>query len=229
MKISILIPCYNEEKTIEKIINKILDLKDLNLEIIIVDDNSTDSSRSIVNTKLKDKIHKLILNDNNYGKGFSIRKGIEAATGEVLIIQDADLEYDPKDYHKLLEPFKLGVADVVYGSRFIGSDKKRVLYFWHTVGNKILTLLSNIFTNLNLSDMEVGYKAFKTDIIKKIDLKENRFGFEPEVTAKIAKKDLRIYEVGISYFGRKYVDGKKITWRDGFSAIRCILKYNLFD
>ena len=229
MKISILIPCYNEEKTIEKIINKILDLKDLNLEIIIVDDNSTDSSRSIINTKLKDKIHKLILNDNNYGKGYSIRKGIEAATGEVLIIQDADLEYDPKDYQKLLEPFILGVADVVYGSRFIGSDKKRVLYFWHTVGNKILTLLSNIFTNLNLSDMEVGYKAFKTDIIKKIDLKENRFGFEPEVTAKIAKKDLRIYEVGISYFGRKYVDGKKITWRDGFSAIRCILKYNLFD
>ena len=229
MKISILIPCYNEEKTIEKIINKILDLKDLNLEIIIVDDNSTDSSRSIINTKLKDKIHKLILNDNNYGKGYSIRKGIEAATGEVLIIQDADLEYDPKDYQKLLEPFKLGVADVVYGSRFIGSDKKRVLYFWHTVGNKILTLLSNIFTNLNLSDMEVGYKAFKTDVIKNIDLKENRFGFEPEVTAKIAKKSLRLYEVGISYYGRKYNEGKKITWKDGFSAIRCIFKYNLFN
>ena len=229
MKISILIPCYNEEKTIEKIINKILDLKDLNLEIIIVDDNSTDSSRSIIDTKLKDKIHKLILNDNNYGKGYSIKKGIEAATGEVLIIQDADLEYDPKDYQKLLEPFKLGVADVVYGSRFIGSDKKRVLYFWHTVGNKILTLLSNIFTNLNLSDMEVGYKAFKTDIIKNIDLKENRFGFEPEVTAKIAKRSLRLYEVGISYYGRKYNEGKKITWRDGFSAFRCILKYNLFN
>ena len=229
MKISILIPCYNEEKTIEKIINKILDLKDLNLEIIIVDDNSTDLSRSIINTKLKDKIHKLILNDNNYGKGYSIRKGIEAATGEVLIIQDADLEYDPKDYQKLLEPFILGVADVVYGSRFIGSDKKRVLYFWHTVGNKILTLLSNIFTNLNLSDMEVGYKAFKTDVIKNIDLKENRFGFEPEVTAKIAKKSLRLYEVGISYYGRKYNEGKKITWKDGFSAIRCILKYNLFN
>jgi len=229
MKISILIPCYNEEKTIEKIINKILDLKDLNLEIIIVDDNSTDSSRSIIDTKLKDKIHKIILNDNNYGKGYSIRKGIEAATGEVLIIQDADLEYDPKDYQKLLEPFKLGVADVVYGSRFIGSDKKRVLYFWHTVGNKILTLLSNIFTNLNLSDMEVGYKAFKTDVIKNIDLKENRFGFEPEVTAKIAKKSLRLYEVGISYYGRKYNEGKKITWKDGFSAIRCILKYNLFN
>ena len=229
MKISILIPCYNEEKTIEKIINKILDLKDLNLEIIIVDDNSTDSSRSIIDTKLKDKIHKLILNDNNYGKGYSIRRGIEAATGEILIIQDADLEYDPKDYQKLLEPIKLGLADVVYGSRFIGSDKKRVLYFWHTVGNKILTLLSNVFTNLNLSDMEVGYKVFKTDIIKNIDLKENRFGFEPEVTAKIAKRSLRLYEVGISYYGRKYNEGKKITWRDGFSAFRCILKYNLFN
>ena len=229
MKTSILIPCYNEEKTIEKIINKILDLKDLNFEIIIVDDNSTDSSRIIIDTKLKDKIHKLILNDNNYGKGYSIRKGIEAATGEILIIQDADLEYDPKDYQKLLEPIKLGVADVVYGSRFIGSEKKRVLYFWHTIGNKFLTLISNIFTNLNLTDMEVGYKVFKTDIIKNIVLKENRFGFEPEITAKIAKKNLRIYEVGISYFGRKYVDGKKITWKDGFSAIRCILKYNLFD
>ena len=216
MKISILIPCYNEEKTIEKIINKILDLKDLNLEIIIVDDNSTDSSRSIIDTKLKDKIHKIILNDNNYGKGYSIRKGIEAATGEVLIIQDADLEYDPKDYQKLLEPFKLGVADVVYGSRFIGSDKKRVLYFWHTVGNKILTLLSNIFTNLNLSDMEVGYKAFKTDVIKNIDLKENRFGFEPEVTAKIAKKSLRLYEVGISYYGRKYNEGSCLIMRFEF-------------
>ena len=229
MKSSIIIPCYNEEKTIEKIINKILDLKDLNLEIIIVDDNSTDSSRSIIDTKLKDKIHKLILNDNNYGKGYSIRKGIEAATGEVLIIQDADLEYDPKDYQKLLEPIRLGLADVVYGSRFVGSDKKRVLYFWHTVGNKILTLLSNAFTNLNLSDMEVGYKVFKTDIIKNIDLKENRFGFEPEVTAKIAKRSLRLYEVGISYYGRKYNEGKKITWRDGFSAFRCILKYNLFN
>ncbi len=229
MKISVLIPCYNEEETIEKIVNKILDLKDLDLEIIIVDDYSTDSSRNIIQTKLKDKFDKLILNDKNFGKGYSIRKGIEAASGEVLIIQDADLEYDPKDYQKLLEPFKLGVADVVYGSRFIGSDQKRVLYFWHTVGNKFLTLFSNIFTNLNLTDMEVGYKAFKMDVIKNINLKENRFGFEPEITAKISKKSLRVYEIGISYFGRKYSEGKKITWRDGFSAIRCILKYNLFD
>ena len=229
MKVSIIIPCYNEEKTIEKILDKILNLKDLDLEIIVVDDKSSDLSRNIITDKLKNKIDKVILNDKNYGKGYSIRKGIEEASGEVLIIQDADLEYDPKDYEKILEPFKLGVADVVYGSRFIGSDKKRVLYFWHTVGNKFLTLFSNIFTNLNLTDMEVGYKAFKTSILKNINLKENRFGFEPEVTAKIAKKSLRVYEVGISYFGRKYIDGKKITWRDGFSAIRCILKYNLFD
>ena len=229
MKVSIIIPCYNEEKTIEKILDKILNLKDLDLEIIVVDDKSSDLSRNIITDKLKNKIDKVILNDKNYGKGYSIRKGIEEASGEVLIIQDADLEYDPKDYEKILEPFKLGVADVVYGSRFIGSDKKRVLYFWHTVGNKFLTLFSNIFTNLNLTDMEVGYKAFKTSILKNINLKENRFGFEPEVTAKIAKRSLRVYEVGISYFGRKYIDGKKITWRDGFSAIRCILKYNLFD
>ena len=229
MKVSIIIPCYNEEKTIEKILDKILNLKDLDLEIIVVDDKSSDLSRNIITEQLKNKIDKVILNDKNYGKGYSIRKGIEEASGEVLIIQDADLEYDPKDYEKILEPFKLGVADVVYGSRFIGSDKKRVLYFWHTIGNKFLTLFSNIFTNLNLTDMEVGYKAFKTSILKDINLKENRFGFEPEVTAKIAKKSLRVYEVGISYFGRKYIDGKKITWRDGFSAIRCILKYNLFD
>ena len=229
MKVSIIIPCYNEEKTIEKILDKILNLKDLDLEIIIVDDKSSDFSRDIITEKLKNKIDKVILNDKNYGKGYSIRKGIQAASGEILIIQDADLEYDPKDYEKILEPFKLGVADVVYGSRFIGSEKKRVLYFWHTVGNKFLTLISNIFTNLNLTDMEVGYKAFKTNILKDINLKENRFGFEPEVTAKIAKKSLRVYEVGISYFGRKYSEGKKITWRDGFSAIRCIIKYNLFD
>ena len=173
MKVSIIIPCYNEEKTIEKILNKILDLKNLDLEIIVVDDKSSDLSRNIITDKFKNKIDKVILNDKNYGKGYSIRKGVEEASGEVLIIQDADLEYDPKDYEKILEPFELGVADVVYGSRFIGSDKKRVLYFWHTVGNKFLTLFSNIFTNLNLTDMEVGYKAFKTNILKNINLKEN--------------------------------------------------------
>ncbi len=229
MKISVIIPCYNEENTIEKIVNKILELDGLDFEIIVVDDHSTDSSRKIIETNLKNKVDHIVLNETNRGKGYSIREGIIKATGDVIIIQDADLEYDPNDYFKLLEPFKNGIADVVFGSRFIGSEQKRVLYFWHTLGNKFLTLLSNIFTNLNLTDMEVGYKAFKSEVIKNIELKENRFGFEPEVTAKIAKKDLRIYEIGISYLGRKYIDGKKITWRDGFSAIRCIVKYNIFN
>ena len=228
MKVSIIIPCYNEERTIEKILEKIFNLKDINLEIIVIDDGSTDLSKDILEKKLKNKIDKLILNKKNCGKGYSIREGIKVATGEIIIIQDADLEYDPSDYSKLLKPFKDGFADVVYGSRFIGSEEKRVLYFWHTLGNKILTFLSNIFTNLNLTDMEVCYKVFRADVIKGIDLVENRFGFEPEVTAKIAKKNLRIYEVGVKYFGRKYVEGKKITWKDGFSALRCILKYNLF-
>ena len=227
MKVSIIVPCFNEEKTIEKIIEKILNLKDINLEIIVIDDGSSDLSKDILEKKLKNKIDILILNEKNYGKGYSIRKGIKVATGDVLIIQDADLEYDPADFYKLIKPFKEGFADVVYGSRFIGSEEKRVLYFWHTLGNKILTFLSNIFTNLNLTDMEVCYKAFKAEVIKDIDLKENRFGFEPEITAKIAKKNLRIYEVGVKYFGRKYIEGKKITWKDGFSALRCILKYNL--
>ena len=228
MKISIIIPCYNEVNTIEKIISKILEIKDLNFEIILVDDYSTDGTRNLINEKIKEKINKVIFNDKNYGKGFSIREGIKASSGDIILIQDADLEYTPKDYKKLIKPIIDGNADVVYGSRFIGSSEKRVLYFWHTVGNKILTILSNIFTNLNLTDMEVCYKVFKSDIIKNIKLEENRFGFEPEITAKISKKNLRIFEVGISYFGRKYVEGKKITWRDGFSAIRCILKYNLF-
>ena len=228
MKISIIIPCFNEENTIETIVNKILALKDLNFEIILVDDYSTDSTRNIIETKLKEKINHILLNKKNYGKGYSIRRGINRATGDVIIIQDADLEYDPNDYNKLLEPFKSGIADVVFGSRFTGSEQKRVLYFWHTVGNKFLTLLSNIFTNLNLTDMEVGYKAFKSEVIKNINLRENRFGFEPEITAKIAKKNLRIFEVGINYLGRKYIEGKKITWKDGISAIRCIIIYNLF-
>ena len=228
MKISVVIPCFNEEKTIERIVSKILNLKDLNLEIIIVDDNSTDLSKDIIENKLKNKINKFIINDKNYGKGYSIRKGFEAASGDVILIQDADLEYDPNDYEKLLKPIKDGFADVVYGSRFIGSEEKRVLYFWHMIGNKILTLISNMFTNLNLTDMEVCYKVFKSDVIKDIELKENRFGFEPEITAKISKKKIKIYEVGVKYFGRTYSEGKKINWKDGFSALRCIIKYNLF-
>ena len=228
MKVSIIIPCYNEQSTIKEIIKKINSQSNIEKEIIVIDDFSDDKTREILENDLKNNIHKIILNDRNYGKGYSIKKGIESASGDCIIIQDADLEYDPTDYTKLLDPIINDVADVVYGSRFIGTNERRVLYFWHTIGNKLLTLLSNIFSNLNLTDMEVGYKVFKSNVLKEINLVENRFGFEPEVTAKIAKKNLRIYEVGISYFGRKYSEGKKITWKDGFSAIRCIVKYNLF-
>ena len=228
MKVSIIIPCYNEQSTIKEIIYKINSQSNIEKEIIVIDDFSDDKTREILENDLKNNIHKLILNERNYGKGYSIKKGIESASGDCIIIQDADLEYDPTDYTKLLDPIINDVADVVYGSRFIGTNERRVLYFWHTIGNKLLTLLSNIFSNLNLTDMEVGYKVFKSNVLKDINLVENRFGFEPEVTAKIAKKNIRIYEVGISYFGRKYSEGKKITWKDGFSAIRCIVKYNLF-
>ena len=229
MLITVLIPCFNEKKTIEEVVDRINDLKDLNLEIIIIDDNSNDGTKDLLKDKIQNKGSKIIFNNKNYGKGYCVKKGIEASNGDAILIQDADLEYDPSDYPKLIKPIENGSADVVYGSRFIGGDERRVLYFWHSLGNKLLTIFSNMFTNLNLTDMEVGYKLFKSDILKDINLVENRFGIEPEVTAKISKKKIRIFEVGISYYGRKYEDGKKITWKDGFSAIRCIIKYNLFD
>ena len=229
MKLSIIIPCYNEQSTIKEIVQKINLQTNINKEIIIIDDHSSDRTREILEKEVRNEVNQIIFNDKNYGKGYSIRKGIENASGDCILIQDADLEYDPNDYDKLLSPIIHGDADVVYGSRFIGNDERRVLYFWHTIGNKFLTLLSNMLSNLNLTDMEVGYKLFKTDVLKNIVLKENRFGFEPEITAKISKKNIKLYEVGISYFGRKYTEGKKITWKDGFSALRCILKYNLFN
>ena len=228
MKISIIIPCFNEKNTILKIIEKVKRENNYQKEIIVIDDFSTDGTREILQEKIKNNIDRLILNEKNFGKGYSVRQGIKVASGDIILIQDADLEYDPSDYPKLIEPINKGYADVVYGSRFIGSDEKRVLFFWHSLGNFVLTTLSNILSNINLTDMENCYKVFKSNIIKNIILEENRFGFEPEVTAKIAKKKCRIYEVGIKYYGRTYEQGKKIGWKDGISAIRCIIKYNLF-
>ena len=229
MKLSVVIPCYNEKNTIEIILNKVKDCEPADKEIIVIDDCSSDGTREFLQTELKSKYDKLILNPKNFGKGFSLSKGINLAKGEIVIIQDADLEYEPREYTKLLKPIFDNNADVVYGSRFRSSNETRVLYFWHSLGNKLLTLLSNMFTNLNLTDMECCYKVFKSQIIKNIEIEEKRFGFEPEITAKIAKQNLKIFEVGVSYYGRKYSDGKKITWKDGFSAIRCILKYNIFS
>ena len=229
MKISVIIPCYNEKNTIEKLIKKVIVSNDFDKEIIVIDDKSNDGTREILQNELTKSINCLILNEKNYGKGYSIREGIKRATGEIILIQDADLEYDPSEYPKLINPIINDVADVVYGSRFVGSGEKRILNYWHSVGNLILTQLSNMLTNLNLSDMENCYKVFRSEIIKDIDLKENRFGFEPEITAKISKKQIRIYEVGVKYYGRGYNEGKKINWKDGISAIRCIFYYNLFS
>lgn len=229
MKLSVIIPCYNEENTLKSILDKISNQNFIEKEIIVIDDFSTDNSRKILANYQQDQENvKIIYNLQNRGKGYSIRQGLKLATGDIILIQDADLEYSPDDYKNLIKPILDGNADVVFGSRFIGSQETRVLYFWHTLGNKFLTLFSNMLTNLNLTDMECCYKVFKKNVIKDIPLKENRFGFEPEITAKISKKNLRIYEIGVKYFGRKYEDGKKITWKDGFAAIFCIVYYNLF-
>jgi glycosyltransferase involved in cell wall biosynthesis len=226
--ITIIIPCYNEVKTIEIIVNKILKLNKYEFEIIIVDDYSIDGTREVLKDKLYNKVSLIIYNKKNYGKGYCIKKGIERSNGNIILIQDADLEYDPQDYPKLINPIINNYADVVYGSRFVGGDEKRVLFFWHTVANKILTLISNVFSNLNLTDMECGYKVFRSEVLKKITLNQNRFGFEPEITAKISKMNIRIFEVGVSYFGRTYSEGKKITYKDGFNALYCIMRYNIF-
>lgn len=235
-KLSIIIPAYNEEKTIHLILDKVKGvelLDNIEKEIVIVNDCSKDGTEQAIHNYMKENTELSISyykHEKNQGKGAALHTGIEKAKGEYLLIQDADLEYDPREYNMLLKPVLEGFADVVYGSRFMGSNPHRILFFWHTIGNKFLTFLSNMFTNLNLTDMETCYKLFKTEIIQNIHLKEKRFGFEPEVTAKISRiKNVRIYEVGISYYGRTYAEGKKINWRDGFRAIYCIIKYNLFS
>ena len=233
--LSIVIPVYNEEATVHLILDKVLAVSltgGIKKELIIINDCSTDNSEQIIKDYISQHSNqgiKFYSHEKNKGKGACLHTGIKEATGEYLIIQDADLEYDPNEYNMLLEPILAGSADVVYGSRFMGGNPHRILFFWHSIGNRFLTFLSNLFTNLNLSDMETCYKMFNTKMIQGIDLREKHFGFEPEVTAKISKiPDVRIYEVGISYYGRTYDEGKKIDWKDGLKAIYCIIRYNLF-
>lgn len=228
MKLSVLIPVYNEIHTIEKLVQRVRAV-DLDVEVVAVDDGSTDGSPEILQ-RLTDKglIDRLVLQPSNRGKGAAIRAGVVEATGDAVIIQDADLEYDPSEYNKLLAPIEAGQADAVYGSRFAGADPHRVLYFWHYAGNRLLTLFSNMVTNMNLTDMETCYKMMRRSVLQALEIEESRFGIEPEITAKLALGGWRIYEVGISYSGRTYAEGKKINWKDGLSALRCILKYGLW-
>lgn len=228
MKLSIVIPCYNEAKTIRAIVDRVRAAPVKDKEIIIVDDCSRDGTRDLLRTQIAPLVDRVIYHEVNQGKGAALRTGFAAATGDAVVVQDADLEYDPNEYPKLLKPLEDGRADAVFGSRFAGGEAHRVVYFWHMVGNKFLTLLSNMFTNLNLTDMETCYKVIRRDVLTKVTLEENRFGFEPEITAKLARLRVPIYEVGISYSGRTYEEGKKIGWRDGFRALWAILKYNLF-
>ena len=229
MKLSVVMPVFNEQATLEQVVGRVLEVP-LGIELICVDDGSTDQSREILGQlQVRYPQVRVILQPRNMGKGAALRRGIQESTGDFVIIQDADLEYDPSEYPVLLRPLIEGKADVVYGSRFLGSGPHRVLYFWHSVGNWILTLISNALTNMNLSDMETCYKVFRREVIQAISIEEDRFGFEPEITVKIAKRRLRVYEVGISYWGRTYEEGKKIGWRDGVRALFCLLKYTITE
>jgi glycosyltransferase involved in cell wall biosynthesis len=228
MRLSIVIPCYNEAKTIRAVVDRVRAAPVADKEIIVVDDGSRDGSRDLLRTQIAPLVDKILYHETNRGKGAALRTGFAAASGDIVIPQDADLEYDPREYPKLIQPILDGKADVVFGSRFMGGEPHRVLYFWHMAGNKFLTLLSNMLTNLNLTDVETCYKVMRREVLARVTLEEDRFGFEPEITAKLSRLGVAIYEVGISYSGRTYAEGKKITWRDGFRAIWVILKYNIF-